>query len=211
MATGSFPAPVGQSPVIVLLDPSSESSQISPVLVQKLDLPCSFGKSGVQLAAANLHVPTDDGGYHSHLSFPVSYGLTSDLVLGNDWLAPCKPTLADDWSRILKPLQSTVDHLLPPNSWHPVKHLFLRSHPDPLTYFIIQQLLSESLKASMTTLKRVRRWHLSRRDVALMFCSVLKPLLIIMSPSQTESRVMSCCSTCSVAYVSPSLMFLLVA
>ena len=84
MATGSFPASAGQSPVTILLDPFSESSQISPVLVHKLDLPCSFGKSGVQLAATNLHVPTDDGGYHSYLSFSVSYGLTSDLVLGND-------------------------------------------------------------------------------------------------------------------------------
>ena len=161
MATGSFPAFIGLSPVTVLLDPSSERSRISPVLVHKLDLPCSFGTSGAQLATTNLRVPTDDGGYHSRLTFSVSYGLTSDLVLGNDWLAPCEPILADDRSRILKPLPSTVDHLLPPNSWHPTKRLFFRSYPDPLAYFIAQQLLSGSLKASVMTLKRVRRWHLS--------------------------------------------------
>ena len=65
-------------------DPSSNSSQISPALVYKLDLPCSFVISGTQLATADLHVPTDGGGYHSHLSFSVSYGLGSNLVSSND-------------------------------------------------------------------------------------------------------------------------------
>ena len=126
MASTSFPAFIGQSPVTVLLDPSSESSCISPVLVHKLDLPCSFGISGVQFAITNLHVPTDDGGYHSCLSLRVSYDLTSDVVLGNDWLTPCEPILADDQSRIRKPLPSTMDHLPPLHSWHPMKCVLIK-------------------------------------------------------------------------------------
>ena len=43
-----------------------------------------------------------------------------------------------------------------------------------------------------------------------MFCIVLKSLAIIASPSLTETRVMRCYTTCSVAYVLPSPMFLLV-
>ena len=87
MAAPSLPAFIRCSPVTVLLDPSSESSRICPALVHRLDLLCSFGISGVQLATPNLHVPTDDSGYHSCLSFFVSYDLASDLVLGDDWLA----------------------------------------------------------------------------------------------------------------------------
>jgi len=119
MTTAPLPAFIGRSSVAILLDPSSGSSRVSPVLVQKLDLPCSFGKSGVQLATANLHVPTDDGGYNSRLSFLVSYGLASDIILGNDWLTTCEPVLADDQSHFLRPPPSTVDHLPPPHSWHP--------------------------------------------------------------------------------------------
>ena len=96
MASASFPAFIGQSPVTVLLDRSSESSCISLVLVHKLDLPCFLGISGVQFATANLHVPTDDGGYHFRLSLRVSYNLASDVVLGNDWLITCEPILADN-------------------------------------------------------------------------------------------------------------------
>ena len=119
MTTVPLSALIGQSPVTILLDNSSDGSRISPVLVQKLDIPCSFGKSGAQLATANLHVPTDDGGYDSRLSFLVSYDLTSDIVLGNDWLTACEPILADDRSRFLRPLPSIVDHLPPCHSWHP--------------------------------------------------------------------------------------------
>ena len=65
-------------------DPSSNSSRISPTLMYKLSLPCSFVILGTQLATTDLHVPTDGGGYHSHLSFLVSYSLGSNLVSGND-------------------------------------------------------------------------------------------------------------------------------
>ena len=119
MTTAPLRAHIGRSPVAILLDPSSSDSRVSPVLVQRLDIPCSFGKSGVQLATADLHVPTDDGGYDSRLSFLVSYGLASDIVLGNDWLTPCEPILAEDRSHFLRPLPSTVDHLPFPHSWHP--------------------------------------------------------------------------------------------
>ena len=121
--TTPFAAFIGRSPVMILLDPTSENSCISPVLVHRLDLPCSFGISGVQLATANLNVPTDDGGYDSHLSFTVSYGLTSNIILGNDWFTACKPILADDRSRFLRPTPSTVENLQCPHSWHPTKSL----------------------------------------------------------------------------------------
>ena len=126
MASASFPAFIGQSPVTILLDPSSESFCVSQVLVHKLGLPCSFGISGVQFAAANLHVPTDDGGYHSCLSLRVSYDLASDVVLGNDWLMPCEPILADNQSRIRKPLPSTMDRLPPLHLWHPTKRVLIK-------------------------------------------------------------------------------------
>jgi len=117
MTATPIPAFIGQSSVTVLLDPSSETSWISPVLVQKLDLPCSFGISGVQVATADVHVPTDGGGYHSHLPLSVSYHLTADIVLGNNWLGHCKRILSGDRRRILKPLLTTVTDLLPPHSW----------------------------------------------------------------------------------------------
>ena len=158
MASTSFPAFIGQSPVTILLDPSSSSSRISPAIVHKLDLPCPFTISGTQVVTADLHVPTDGGGYHSRLAFLVSYDLGSNLVLGNDWLAPCKPVLAGDLSSFLKPLPSTVDDLLPPHSWHPTKRSFFISLAVTL-YLQPIQLPSGSLKAFMMTLKRVRRWH----------------------------------------------------
>ena len=123
MTAASLPAFIGQSSVTVLLDPSSKVSCVSPVIVHTLDLPCSFGISGVQLAVANVHIPTDDGGYHSCLSLPLSYNLSSDIVLGDDWLANCKPVLANDSSHILRPSQSTIDLLLPPHSWQPTNRL----------------------------------------------------------------------------------------
>ena len=43
MAGTPFPVFIGQSPVTILLDPSLNSSRISPALVYKLDLPC-FGQ-----------------------------------------------------------------------------------------------------------------------------------------------------------------------
>ena len=142
----------------ILLDPSSSSSRISPALVYKLNLPCSFTISGTQVVTADLHVPTDDGGYCSRLAFLVSYDLGFNLVLGNDWLAPCKPVLAGDLSRFLKLLPSTVDNLLPPHSWHPNKRSFFTSLAVTL-YLQPIQLPSGSLKAFMMTLKRVRPWH----------------------------------------------------
>ena len=61
MAAIPLTAFIGPSPVTIFLDPSSSDSCISPVLVHKLDLPCSFGILGAQLTAANIYVPTDDG------------------------------------------------------------------------------------------------------------------------------------------------------
>jgi len=121
--TAPFAAFIRWSPVTILLDPTSENSRISPFLVHRLDLPCSFGISGVQLATANLNVPTDGGGYDSHLSFTVSYGLASDIILGNDWFTACKPILADDRSCFLRPTLSTVENLQSPHLWHPTKRL----------------------------------------------------------------------------------------
>ena len=69
MITTPLPALIGWPPVAILLNPCSGGSCISPVLIQRLDLLCSLGKSGVQLATANLHIPTDDGGYDSRLFF----------------------------------------------------------------------------------------------------------------------------------------------
>lgn len=122
----SFPASIGQSAVKVVLDSSHNTSCISAALVHKLDLPCSFGEAGVQYAIANLHLPTDDGCYQSRLILPVSYGLPSDLILGDDWVAPCKPVMSDDRSRLLKPHPSTVDSLPPPHSWYPKNGSFPR-------------------------------------------------------------------------------------
>ena len=124
MATASFLAFIRQAPVTISLDASSDSSHISPVLVYKLDLPCSFGISGTQLATINLHIPTDDSDHHSCLSFSISYGIASDIILGADWLAACKPILLDDWSHFLRLLPSTVNHLTPPHLWHPTKYSF---------------------------------------------------------------------------------------
>ena len=132
----------------ILLDPSSDSSRVSPVLVHKLDLPCSFGISGVQFATANLHIPTDDGGYDSCLSFVVSYSLPSDIVLGNDWLTACEPILADDRSHFLRPLPSVVDHLPSPHSWCPTNRsycFFDRAPVLPLTTHPASVWLAKSL------------------------------------------------------------------
>ena len=126
MATATFSAFIGHSPVAIPLDPSCESSRISPAVIHKLDLPCSFEISGIQLATANLHVPTDDGGYRSRLSLLVSYGLASNVILGNDWIVPCKPVLAEDQSQFLKPPPSTVDHLPSPHSWCLTNHLLFQ-------------------------------------------------------------------------------------
>ena len=59
------------------------------------------------------------------VSLCVSYGLAS-VVLGNDWLTPCESILADDQSRIRKPLPSTMDHLPPLHSWHPTKRVLIK-------------------------------------------------------------------------------------
>lgn len=112
MSSAPLAAFIGWSPVAILLDPASDSSCISSVLVHKLNLPRSFGISGIQLATAGLHVPTDDSGYDSRLSFAVSYGLASDIILGN-----CEPILSNDRSRFLRPLTSTADRLQSPHLW----------------------------------------------------------------------------------------------
>lgn len=121
-----LPAFIRRSPVTVILDRSSESSCVSPVIIHELDLPCSFGTLGIPLAVANVHTPADDGGYHSCLSLPLSYNITSDIESGNDWLAHCKPVLASDQSHtVLKPSQSAIDILPPPHSWHPTDRSLL--------------------------------------------------------------------------------------
>ena len=68
--------------------------------------------------------------------FLVSYGLSLDIVLANDWLAACESVLANDWSHFLRPLPSVVDNLLSPRSWHPTtrsSHFFNLVLTLPLT------------------------------------------------------------------------------
>ena len=60
------------------------------------------------------------------VSLCVSYDLASDVVLGNDWLMPCEPILADNQSRIRKPLPSTMDRLPPLHLWHPTKRVLIK-------------------------------------------------------------------------------------
>ena len=88
MAAVPFPAFIRQSPVKILFNPSSDSSRMSPVFIHKLDLLCFFRVSGAQIATADLRVPTNDSSYRSRLSSLVSYGLPTDLALGDDWLIP---------------------------------------------------------------------------------------------------------------------------
>jgi hypothetical protein len=47
------------------------SSRISLLHTNRLDLPCSFGISGIQLATADLLIPTDDGCYTSPSLLPL--------------------------------------------------------------------------------------------------------------------------------------------
>ena len=75
----------------------------------------------MSLATTDLRVPTNDGGYGSHCSFTVSYGLASGIVLGDDWFAACEPRiLANDRSRTLRH-PPDVDRLPPRHPWHPTK------------------------------------------------------------------------------------------
>ena len=61
-----------------------------------------------------LFDPSFDG---SHISLV--------LVLGNDWLVPCKPIPVNDGSHLLKPLPSIIECLVTPHSWHPTKCVFV--------------------------------------------------------------------------------------
>ena len=58
--------------------------------------------------------------YRSQLDFEVGYGLPADMVLGNDWVAPCQPTLVEDHSSLQQPSLQLLDSLAPPHYWYPV-------------------------------------------------------------------------------------------
>jgi len=93
-------------------------SMISHSIVHSLDLPCTFTKSGHQICSASLCVPTVDGCYRSWLNLVVGYGLTSEVVLGDDWVAPCQPVLTKDHSTIQQPPPTLLDRLSAPHQWY---------------------------------------------------------------------------------------------
>jgi len=194
MTTASIPAFIGGSSVTVLLDPSFGTSRVSPVLVHKLDIPCSLGISGVPLAIANVHICTNDGGYHSHLPSSVSYDLTSDIVLGND--------SHPNWRFVSKALWKT-SHLLIRGFRHNV------CYSDPTL-----TLLLTTYPASIRLARSLRNDVKAREALASLLTGCCSNVLFCCDavaghsvPVLDRWLFMRCCTTCSVVCVPPSLTF----
>lgn len=102
------------------IDATSKISRISPSLVYTLNLPCIFDDSGVQHSLVEISIPTKDGFYLSTISFSVSYGLSSDVILGSDWLLACNPTFIDEYPFISRPSLSSIQMLPPSHNWQSV-------------------------------------------------------------------------------------------
>ena len=110
---------IGETNVSLSFDTASGLSQISASVVFHHNLPCIFDNSGLQHSSVALTIPTVDGAYTSQISLAVSYGLPSDIVLGLDWISPCRPLFLDDHPYISKPAPETIEALPPSHAWQP--------------------------------------------------------------------------------------------
>lgn len=116
---------LSQNPVTISFDLLSPTSKISPSVVHTLDLATAFTESGHVTCTTALVIPTQDGHYSSHLDLIVGYNLSTDLVLGADWLLVCHPVLGEDCISLQRPNQSILESLPPKHNWYPIAGSFV--------------------------------------------------------------------------------------
>lgn len=117
MTTPVYHCVLGESNVSLSINAACEASHISASIVYALNLPCIFDHSGLQRCSVDIKVYTLGGLYLSRMNLIVSYGLTSDLLLGSDWVLPCQPGFIDRHPFISDPALEIVQALSPPHSW----------------------------------------------------------------------------------------------
>ena len=114
-----------ENKVSLSIDTASEESQVSASIVYALNLSCIFDKFGLQNSSVVVKVPTVGGFYISQMNLPVSYGLTSDVLLGCDWILLCQPVFTGATRlSISNPTPETIRALPAPHSWQPINGLF---------------------------------------------------------------------------------------
>jgi hypothetical protein len=99
-----------------VVDRASPTSEVSAAFLFRTSLHCHLDSTGCQYARLTISVPSQGGVYTStNLHLSTSATCAADVVLGADWLAACRVTMAVNV--LLAPSQDTVQMLPEGHQW----------------------------------------------------------------------------------------------
>jgi len=186
MTTHTHHCILGESNVSLSIDAASDVSLISASIVYKLNLPCIFDKSGLQRSPIHVKFLTLGGCYISRMDLAIFYGLSSDILLGSDWILPCQPVFIDEYPFISNPTPETIRTISPPHTWQQISGW---SSCPRVSYSLTSPLVTDNLVHLISTS------HPQARDVLASMLERCCADVALCNDLFVDHRVETCCET----------------